>query len=110
MFDDKVSCHQEDNKKGPLRMLNFCSQMLLKQMMMTVGSYKMIVSFLCLMLCSWQTIIFAIQPLVQEKYPMCTKILGHLGRGLGEQIQITLVSYPDLLVFALVCSLFFYNI
>jgi hypothetical protein len=52
MFDDKVSCHQEDNKKGPLRMPNFCSQMLLKQMMMTVGSYKMIVSFLCLMLCS----------------------------------------------------------
>jgi hypothetical protein len=50
---------------------------------------------------------FAIRPLVQEKYPMRAMILGHLGSGLREQMQITLVSYPDLLVFALVFSLIF---
>jgi hypothetical protein len=52
---------------------------------------------------------FAIRLLVQEKYPMRVKILGHLGGGSGEQIQVTLLSYPDSLVFALVCSLIFYN-
>jgi hypothetical protein len=41
---------------------------------------------------------------------MCVKILGHLGRESGEQMQITLVSYPDSLVFALVCLFIFYNI
>jgi hypothetical protein len=56
---------------------------------------------------------FAIRPLVQEKYPTCVKILGHLGRGLGgENANNTLVSYADSLVFALVFSLFFttYNV
>jgi hypothetical protein len=41
---------------------------------------------------------------------MCTKILGHLRRGSGEQMQIRLVSYPNSLVFALVYLLIFYNI
>jgi hypothetical protein len=50
VFDDKENCHQEDNKKGPLRMLSFHSQMLLKWMMMIVGSDEMIVLFLCLVL------------------------------------------------------------
>jgi hypothetical protein len=77
---------------------------------MTVGSDRMIVSFLCLMLLSQQTVMFTIHPLVQEKYPTSTKILGYLGRGSGEQMQIMLVSYPNSLVFALVCSLIFYNI
>jgi hypothetical protein len=77
---------------------------------MTVGSDGMIVLFLCLVLRRRQTIMFAIRPLLQEKYPTCVKILGHLGRGSGEQLQITLVSYPDSLVFAVVCSLFFYDI
>jgi hypothetical protein len=60
VFDDKENYHQKDNKKGPLRMLSFRSQMLLKWMMMTVGSDGMIVSFLCLVLSSRQTVIFAI--------------------------------------------------
>jgi hypothetical protein len=81
--------------------------MLLKQMMMTVGSDGMIVSFLCLVLRSRQIVMFAIRPLVQEKYPTCAKILGHLGRGSGEQMQITLVSYLDSLIFALVYLLNF---
>jgi hypothetical protein len=110
VFDDKEKCHQEDNKKRPLRMLSFHSRILLKWMMMTVVSDEIIVSLLCLVLHNRQTVIFGIRPLVQEKYPMCTKILGHLGRGSGEQMQITLVSYPDSLVFAIVCSLIFYNI
>jgi hypothetical protein len=50
VFQDKENCHQEDNKKGPLRMLSFHSRMLLKGMMMTVGSDEMIVSFLYLVL------------------------------------------------------------
>jgi hypothetical protein len=33
---------------------------------MTLGSYEMIASFLCLVLCSRQTVMFAIRPLVQE--------------------------------------------
>jgi hypothetical protein len=78
VFVDKENCHQEDNKKGPLRMLSFHSRMLLKQMMMSVGSDEMIVSFLYLVLRSRQTVMFAIRSLVQEKYPMCVKILGHL--------------------------------
>jgi hypothetical protein len=94
-------------KKGPLRILTFRSQMLLKRMMMTVGSDGMIVSFLCLVLRSRQTVMFAIRPLVQEKYPTRAKILGHLGRGSGEQMKITLVSYPDSLIFALVYLLNF---
>jgi hypothetical protein len=110
VFVDKENCHQEDNKKGPLRMLSFHSRMLLKRMMMAVGSDGMIVSFLCLVLRSRQTVMFAIWSLVQEKYPMCMKILGHLRRELGEKMQIMLVSYPYSLVFALVCSLIFYNI
>jgi hypothetical protein len=68
---------------------------------MIVGSDRMIVLFLCLVLHSQQTVMFVIRPLVQEKYPMCAKILGHLGRGSGEQMQITLVSYPDSLVFCI---------
>jgi hypothetical protein len=51
VIDDKENYHQEDNKKGPLRLQSFHSQMLLKQMMMTVGSDGMIVSFLCVVLC-----------------------------------------------------------
>jgi hypothetical protein len=77
---------------------------------MTIGSDGMIVLFQYLVLHSQQIVMFAIRPLVQEKYSPCVKILGHLGRGSGEQMQITLVSYPDSLVFALVCSLIFYNI
>jgi hypothetical protein len=80
VIDDKENCHQLDNKKGPLRMLSFRSRMLLKQMMMIVDSNGMIVSFLCLVLCSQQIVMFAIHPLVQEKYPMCARILGYLGR------------------------------
>jgi hypothetical protein len=79
-------------------MLSFRSRMLLKQIMMTVGLDEMIVSFLCLVLCSRQIVMFPIRPLVQEKYLLCMKILGHLGRGSGEQMQIMLVSYPDSLV------------
>jgi hypothetical protein len=87
VFDDKENCHQEDNKKGPLRMLSFRNRMLLKQMMMTVGSDGMIVPFLYLVLHNRQTIIFAIRPLVQKKYPTCAKILGHLGRGSGSKYK-----------------------
>jgi hypothetical protein len=83
---------------------------LLKWMIMTLGSDGMIVSFICLVLRSRQTVMFAIRPLVQEKYPMSAMILGHLGRGSREQMQITLVSYSDSLVFALAFSLFFYKI
>jgi hypothetical protein len=83
MFDDKENCHQEDNKKGPLRLLSSHSRMLLKQMMMTVGSDGMIILFLCLVLRSRKTVMFTIRPLVQEKYPTCAKILWHLGRGSG---------------------------
>jgi hypothetical protein len=79
-------------------------------MMMSVGSDGMIVSFLCLVLRSQQTVMFVIRLLVQEKCSTCVNILGHLGRGSGEQMQITLVSYLDSLIFALVCSLIFYNI
>jgi hypothetical protein len=82
------------------RMLSSCSRMLVKQMMMTVGSDGMIVSFLCLMLISRQTVMFAIHPLVEDKYPTSMKILGYLGRGSGEQMQIMLVSYPNTLLFA----------
>jgi hypothetical protein len=110
VFDDKENDHQEDNKKGHLRVLSFRIRMLLKWMMMTVGSDGTIVSFLCLVLRHRQTVMFAIRPLVQEKYPMCAKILEHLRRGSGEQMQIILVSYPNSLVFVLVCSLIFYNI
>jgi hypothetical protein len=38
VFDDKENGHLEDNKKGPLWMLSFRSRMLLKWMMMTLGS------------------------------------------------------------------------
>jgi hypothetical protein len=107
VFNDKENCHKEDNKKGPLMMLSFHSRILLKWMMMTVGSNGMIVLSLCMVLCSRQTVMFAIWPLVQEKYPTCVKILEHLGRGSWEQMQTPLISYPDSLVFALVCSLFF---
>jgi hypothetical protein len=91
-------------------MLSSYSWMLLKWMMITVGSDRMILSFLCLVLLSRQIVMFAIHPLVQEKYPTSVKILGYLGRGSGEQMQITLVSYPDSLVLALVCMFIFYNI
>jgi hypothetical protein len=60
VFDDKENNHQEDNKKGPLWMLSFRSQMLLKWMMMTLGLDGMIVSFLCLVLCSRQIVMLAI--------------------------------------------------
>jgi hypothetical protein len=39
-------------------MLSFHSWILMKWMMMTVGSNRMIVSFLCLVLCSRQTVMF----------------------------------------------------
>jgi hypothetical protein len=79
-------------------------------MMITVGSDGMILSFLCVVLLSRQTFMFAIRPLVQEKYPTSAKILGYLGRGSVEQMQITLVSYPNSLVLTLVCMFIFYNI
>jgi hypothetical protein len=84
--------------------------MLLKRMMMTVGLDGMILSFLCLMFLSQQTIMFAVHPLVHEKCPTFTKILGLIGSGSREQMQITFVSYPDSLVFALVCMFIFFNI
>jgi hypothetical protein len=110
LFDDKENCHKENNKNGPLRMLTSYSRMLLKWMMITDGSDGMILSFLCPMLLSRQTVMFAIHPLVQEKYPMSVKILGYLARGSGKQMQIALVSYPDSLVLALVCMFIYYNI
>jgi hypothetical protein len=64
VFDDKENYHQEDNKKRCLWMLSFHNQVLLKQMMMTVGSDEMIVLFQCLVLHSRQTVMFAIRPLV----------------------------------------------
>jgi hypothetical protein len=97
-------------KSGPSRMLSSYSRMLLKRMMITIGSDRMILSFLCLVLLSRQTVMLAICPLVQEKYPTSMKILRYLGRGSGEQMQITLVSYPDSLVLALVCMFIYYNI
>jgi hypothetical protein len=78
-------------------------------MTMTLGSDAMIVLFLYLVLHSRQIVMFAIQPLVQEKYPMFTMILGHLGRGSREQMQITLLSYLDSLVSALVFLLNFFT-
>jgi hypothetical protein len=88
----KCSWHRKIIKNRHSRMLSFCSWMLLKWMMMTVGSDGMIVSFLCLVLLSRQNVMFAIRPLVQEKYPTFAKILGYLGRGSGEPMQITLVN------------------
>jgi hypothetical protein len=78
--------------------------------MITAGSNGMILSFLCLMLLSQQTVMFAIHPLVQEKYPTFAEILEFLGRGSREQMQITLVSYPDSLFLALACMFIYYNI
>jgi hypothetical protein len=70
----------------------FLQQDVVEMEMMTIGSDKIIVSFLCLALLSRQTVMFPIRPLFQEKYPTSVKILGYLGRGLGEQMQIVLVN------------------
>jgi hypothetical protein len=102
VFDDKENYDKEDKKKWHLWMLIFHNRMVLIRMMITLGLDGMIVSFLCLVLCSRKEVMFTICPLVQGKYPTHAKILGRLGRGSGEQMQITLVRYHALLVFSLI--------
>jgi hypothetical protein len=62
VFDDKENCHQEDKEKKLLWILIFPNRTVLIQIMIILDSNRMIVTFLCLVLRSGQTVMFATYP------------------------------------------------